>query len=58
MQFLKNFFDDDSTIIGLCGFGMVRQKYTETPIKNDFFFNPFVTENNFETNFSKNIMLL
>lgn len=57
MQFLKKFFDDDSTKIGLCGFGIMRPKHTEAQDQNDFFFNPFETKSNFETNFSKNVML-
>lgn len=57
MNFLKNFFDDDGQIIGLCGFDMMKPKYSQNPIKTDFFFNPFETKSNFETNFSKNTML-
>lgn len=62
MNFLKNFFDDESQIIGLCGFKTMRPKHNETQIENTFFFNPFQVEkvcvSDFETNFSKNILLI
>lgn len=62
MNFLKNFFDDESKIIGLCGFKTIKQKYDETPAENTFFFNPFQGEkvyvSNFETNFSNNVLLI
>lgn len=56
MNFLKNFFDDENTIIGLCGFESMKPKYVEA-VKNDFYFNPF-QKTNFETDFSKNTLLL
>lgn len=56
MKFLKNFFNDESTIIGLCGFESMKPKYVES-IKNDFYFNPFQQNPVFETNFSKNTLL-
>lgn len=62
MNFLKNFFDDESKIIGLCGFEMMKPKYSQNPIENDFFFNPFKGERlftpNYETNFINNALLL
>lgn len=58
MEFLKKFFNDDSTIIGLSGFKMLKPKYNESPIKNDFFFNPFQSETIFETKFEKNVLLI
>lgn len=62
MNFLKNFFDDESKIIGLCGFKTIKQKHKETLPESTFFFNPFQGEkvyvSNFETNFSKNILLI
>lgn len=57
MNFLKNFFNDENTIIGLCGFEGLKPNYVEA-IKNDFCFNPFQQKTNFETNFSKNTLLL
>lgn len=57
MSFLQNFFDDDSHIVGLCGFKMLKPNYSTSPIPEDFFFNPFKTEAIFETNFKHNVFL-
>lgn len=61
MNFLKNFFDDESKIIGLCGFQTMRPKYSENKMEKDFFINPFQREkvyvSNFETNYKNNILL-
>jgi len=66
MSFLK-FFDDDSHLVGLCGFKMLEPHYSTSPIKvtsigpsftdDDCFFNLFQNERIFETNFSKNALL-
>lgn len=62
MKFLKNFFNDESTIVGLCRFDSIKQKYnknvTTSGLENDFFFNPFQTQQVFETNISRNALLL
>jgi hypothetical protein len=62
MKFLKNFFNDESTIVGLCGFKTMRPNYSKNPIEKDFFFNPFQIEKpcafNYETNFRNNVLLL
>jgi len=62
MNFLKNFFDDESKIIGLCGFQSIKKQRNETPTESTFFFNPFqggkVYVSNFETNFSNNVLLI
>ncbi len=58
MSFLKNFFGDDSTIVGLCGFEREKPDYSKNLARNDFFFNNLQTENVFETNFTNNVLLL
>lgn len=62
MEFLKKFFDDDSVKVGLCNFNMEKNKQTKNYTEKDLFFNPFQNNKeylfNFETNCSKNIMLL
>lgn len=58
MNFLKKFFNDESNVVGLCAFNMMKPKYSENPIENDFFFNPFEGNKVFETNYKKNIFLL
>lgn len=61
MKFLKNLFEDESTIIGLCGFKAMRPKYGQKPIMKEDFFNPFEFKkplgSNFETNLKENILL-
>lgn len=66
MEFLKKFFDDESKIIGLCGFETMKPKYEGESLKNEGFFNHFQSgrsfspqyTNIFETNFAKNALLL
>ncbi len=58
MQFLKSLFEDDTTIIGLCGFKGMKRSYKQNPIKNEFNFNPLEYKNLFETNFGANKLLL
>lgn len=61
MNFLKKIFKDENLVVGLCAFNMMKPKYSENPIENDFFFNPFETEKpytfNFETDYKKNVLL-
>lgn len=63
MEFLKRFFDDDSTIVGLCRFDRTQKILKNKNIEEkDMFFNPFQNQKtyafNYETNLSKNILLL
>lgn len=64
MEFLKKFFNDDSTTIGLCKFNTYKynSKVNQNQKEADFFFNPFQSQKtfvfNYETNFSKNTILL
>lgn len=58
MKFLKNFFNDESKIIGLCGFKSMRTGYPKSSMETDFFFNPFQREKAFETNYTRNTLLL
>lgn len=61
MEFLKRFFDDDSKIIGLCGFKKAKS-YKTRSIEQEIFFNPFEKNIsfafNYETNFKNNVLLL
>lgn len=57
MKFFKNLFDDESTVIGLCGFKLEKTKVGGKTFTNDMFFNPFKPERVFETDFTKNIFL-
>lgn len=60
MEFLKNFFDDDSHIIGLCGFESLKPKYNEAEIRS-YFFKVLKPEKqpifNYETKFTSNVFL-
>lgn len=58
MNFLKKFFKEDDTIIGLCGFDNMKPNYCKKPIMSDNFFNAFELEKVFETCYDKNILLL
>jgi hypothetical protein len=57
MRFLKNFFDDETTIVGLCGFDEIKPKYPQRTVVSESFFNHFSTERKFETNFYGNVLL-
>jgi len=57
MNFLKNFFNDESKIIGLCGFETMKPKYGSNTVINDSFFEHFSVDKHFETNFSQNNLL-
>lgn len=56
MKFIKNFFNDNSTIIGLCGFE-TRPKCLKNFDMNDFPANKFQIDKIFKTNFEKNIFV-
>lgn len=56
MNFLKNFFNDDSTIIGLCGFGLEKSNAYARPFTNQKI-NPFDFEKVFVTNVKENVLL-
>lgn len=66
MEFLKKFFDDESKIIGLCGFETMKPKYGESAASSEKLLNYFHSgrtfspqyTNIFETNFAKNALLL
>lgn len=57
MEFLKNFFNDDNTKVGLCGFDMKRPNYGITFGKSDLSFRSFQSEKAFETDFGGNVLL-
>jgi len=66
MEFLKKFFNDESKIIGLCGFETMKPKYGESTASTDNLLNYFQSGKSFspqyttvfETNFAKNALLL
>jgi hypothetical protein len=58
MNFLKKLLDDNSTLIGLSGFSFVKSKQYKTAVQETIFFNPIHQEKFFETNFTKNVLLL
>jgi len=57
MNFLKSFFNDDSKIVGLCGFDNLKPKYCQRPVMEEAYFNSYISKNIFETNFKKNVLL-
>lgn len=57
MEFLKKFFNDDNTVIGLCKFERIRPKYYQTPATEAVFFNSFESKCIYKTNVEKNILL-
>lgn len=56
MNFLKKFFNDDSVIIGLCGFNIAKQNYNKAAVVRDRLFTPCENKT-FQTDFSKNFFL-
>jgi len=62
MEFLKHFLDDDSHIIGLCGFKTLKPRYNKEEEERAYFFKVLQAKQqpvfNFETNYSKNPLLL
>lgn len=57
MKFLKNFFSDDSTIIGLCGFNTKKPLYNEKSYIRTRFLKTLKSEKNFSTNITRNVFL-
>lgn len=60
MKFLKNLFNDDGAIIGLCGFDefkSTKPRYSQKSAIEESFFNHFSAERKFETNFTGNLLL-
>ena len=57
MNFLKNFFDDESKIVGLCGFEKRGLGFCQKDIINNVLFTNVSFEKHFETNFTKNMFL-
>lgn len=58
MEFVKNFFNDDSKIVGLCGFKTINKQNSSYFVKNDLLFNNSPSTKVFQTNYSKNILLV
>lgn len=65
MEFIKKIFNDDSTIVGLCGFEEMKPNYNKKSLNTgvcNVIFNPFIPQKpstfNFETNFEGNVLLL
>lgn len=57
MEFLKNFFNDESTVIGLCKFEKTKHRYCQTPVLEEIFFQPFLVKSVYKTDTKKNIFL-
>lgn len=57
MNFIKNFFNDESTIVGLSGFKTTTEKSDIFGRPEEMFFNPFITKVRYETIFKGNVML-
>lgn len=57
MQFLKNLFNDDDTIIGLCGFDLEKRKYNKNLLSSSTFSPKTNLRNIFETKIERNILL-
>ncbi len=57
MNLVKNFFDDDSVIVGLTSFKIFKKNYTNTASIEPIFFNPFESNRIFETNIDSNVFL-
>lgn len=57
MEFLKNFFNDDSKIIGLCGFDLEKPYYSKNTFTPPVFKTDYKNENIFETKFNENVFL-
>lgn len=58
MKFLTNFFNDEGAVIGLCRFKLEKENHDEKSLSSEVFFNPFKSGQVYETNFSKNILLV
>lgn len=57
MEFLKKFFNNESNVIGLCGFDLEKPYYSKTTFTPPVFTNPFMNEKIFETNIEENVFL-
>lgn len=57
MDFFKNFFNEESTIIGLCGFNLEKRRYNKSMISSQIFSPQAASKKVFETKFEKNIFL-
>lgn len=62
MQFLKHFFDDDSTIVGLCSLSTKNPEYNSNRMTDDVVHHAFAINKThyyvYETNVSNNVLLL
>lgn len=58
MEFLKKIFNDDNTIVGLCGFDSMKPDYRSAAMIKENFFNHMDCKKTFETNFTTNTLLL
>lgn len=57
MNFLKNFFNDESMIIGLCGFKSMRPNYCSEAVLRNRLFAVCDSSKTFQTDASKNLFL-
>lgn len=57
MEFLKKFFNDEGTIIGLSGFNLEKPYYSKNAFTPPTFNNPFQSEKVFETKYNENVLL-
>lgn len=57
MNFLKNFFKDDSIIVGLCGFKSMKPGYCSETILRDRLFAVCDNSKIFQTDYAKNMFL-
>lgn len=58
MEFLKKFFNNEGTIIGLCGFDLEKPYYSKNTFTPPVFKACYLNENIFETKVDGNILLL
>ncbi len=56
LKILKNFFNDDSTKVGLCGFNL--QKPAQRKLTTESIFSIARFEKSFKTDFEKNVLLI
>ncbi|HNW26385.1 MAG TPA: hypothetical protein PKI94_06310 [Candidatus Gastranaerophilaceae bacterium] len=56
LKILKNFFNDDSTKVGLCGFNL--QKPARQKLATESIFNSAQLPKTFKTDFEKNVLLI
>lgn len=58
MEFLKKIFNDEDTIVGLCGFDNMKPDYRTRAMIRENLFNHLDCKKTFETNFATNTLLL